>query len=68
MASTTLEALGFSDERAGQIVEKFRAHDEQTLERQYAIREDESALIASSKDAAKELMYLFETDREDEPK
>jgi len=46
---------------------RFKSHDEQTLDRQYAVYHDETKLRQTSIEAAKELEGLFEQDREDAP-
>ena len=62
MSVEVLQALGFSDLGAGETVQRFRRHDEQTLLRQYAIKDDEKKLIQTSREAADQLLHLFETD------
>jgi glutathione-regulated potassium-efflux system ancillary protein KefC/glutathione-regulated potassium-efflux system protein KefB len=60
-----LIALGLSSWEAQLTVARFKSHDEQTLDRQYAVYHDETALRQTSIDAAKELEGLFEQDREE---
>ncbi len=62
MAATVLETLGESATTARAAVKKFRQHDEATFEAQYAVREDESKFIATSREAAQQLEKLFEAD------
>ncbi len=62
MGTHVLQALGESEERARQLREIFRQHDEATLARQHAIYHDETKLIQSAKDAVRELEELFEAD------
>ena len=42
---------------------RFRAHDEATLARQYAVKEDDVKFLATSREAAQQLEKLFEADR-----
>jgi monovalent cation:proton antiporter-2 (CPA2) family protein len=64
MAEQVLVATGMQGWDARDTVATFRAHDERTLERQFAVYHDETQLIQSSKDAAQELQGLFESDSE----
>jgi len=57
-----LEALGFSPATAEATVQRFREHDERTLAAQYAIKDDEDKLKATTKEAAEQLRKLFESD------
>jgi monovalent cation:proton antiporter-2 (CPA2) family protein len=66
LAEEVLTALGVSEWDAQLTVARFKAHDQQTLERQHAVYHDETQLRQTSIDAAKELEGLFEQDREDE--
>ncbi len=65
LGEQVLTALGISEWDAQLTVARFKAHDEQTLERQHAVYHDETQLRQTSIDAAKELESLFEQDRED---
>jgi len=65
LSEQVLTALGISEWDAQLTVARFKAHDEQTLERQHAVYHDETQLRQTSIDAAKELESLFEQDRED---
>ncbi len=58
-----LEALGDERPEALRTVERFRAHDEATLQEQLAFKDDEQKLIQTSKQAAEELARLFAADR-----
>ena len=49
--------------QADSIVDTFEKHDEDLLERQHAIRQDESKLKQSAQDAAAELESLLRADR-----
>jgi len=62
-----LVGLGLSSWEAQLTVARFKSHDEQTLDRQYAVYHDETKLRQTSIEAAKELEGLFEQDREDAP-
>ncbi|MET0499154.1 MAG: monovalent cation:proton antiporter-2 (CPA2) family protein [Steroidobacteraceae bacterium] len=66
MARHTLETLGMSREDSLESIDRFKAHDERTLESQREARDDEQKLIQSSQLAAKELELLFETDKVEE--
>jgi len=62
MATSVLQALGENQASAKAIVKKFRQHDESTLLAQYAVKEDETKFLATSREAAQQLEKLFETD------
>jgi glutathione-regulated potassium-efflux system ancillary protein KefC/glutathione-regulated potassium-efflux system protein KefB len=62
LSGEVLAGLGLSTEAAGRAVDMFMAHDSALLDRQYAIRDDEQALIQSSRQAAQDLRSLFESD------
>jgi len=64
LSEQTLRALGLDAAAAAQAVAIFERHDEETLRRQHAIRDDEKALIQSNREAAEELQHLFEEDAE----
>lgn len=57
-----LEALGLSKRDAVDTAKQFRAHDEGTMLRQYAIKDDEKKLIESAQESAQQLEHLFESD------
>jgi voltage-gated potassium channel Kch len=57
-----LKALGLSELKANETVQRFRAHDEATLLRQHAIRDDEKKLLQTNLESAEQLLHLFETD------
>lgn len=65
MASGVLEATGLSSMEANEAAQIFRKHDEDLLQRQFAIMDDEAALVQSAIDAAVELRQLFASDSED---
>jgi glutathione-regulated potassium-efflux system ancillary protein KefC/glutathione-regulated potassium-efflux system protein KefB len=62
MAEATLVALGTPRDNAATLVRRFRAHDEQTLRQQAAIKDDEDKVIATAQASARQLESLFETD------
>jgi monovalent cation:proton antiporter-2 (CPA2) family protein len=62
VAQQVLVGLGHDQVEAENRVEIFREHDTETLEQQFAIRDDEDALVQSSVDAANELRFLFQSD------
>ena len=62
VAEQVLVGLGHEPDAAKNMVEMFRVHDSEMLEQQYAIRDDEEALIQSSVEAQSELRFLFQTD------
>ena len=63
MSRHLLVTLGEPEDRARRAIETFREHDEALLLKQQAVYRDEAQLIQSSKDAARELEQLFESDR-----
>ncbi len=64
LAEKVLVTTGISAWEAKHTVERFRAHDEQTIVRQHAVYHDETQLIQTSRQAAQELQGIFESDRE----
>jgi voltage-gated potassium channel Kch len=62
LSTSVLQALGENQASAKAIVKKFRQHDEATLQAQYAVKEDETKFLATSREAAQQLEKLFETD------
>jgi glutathione-regulated potassium-efflux system ancillary protein KefC/glutathione-regulated potassium-efflux system protein KefB len=63
LARDVLVGLGQSTAEADEIARRFRAHDEELLDRQRVVRHDEEQLIATSRQARDELERLFEQDR-----
>jgi glutathione-regulated potassium-efflux system protein KefB len=57
-----MEALGVPAEEAARNTDKFREHDEALLRRQHLHYDDEAALVASAREAQRELETLFEAD------
>jgi glutathione-regulated potassium-efflux system ancillary protein KefC/glutathione-regulated potassium-efflux system protein KefB len=64
LAEQVLQATGISAWEAKNTIATFRAHDERTMARQYAVYHDETQLIQTSREAAKELQGILESDRE----
>jgi glutathione-regulated potassium-efflux system protein KefB len=54
--------LGLSELKANETVQRFRAHDEASLLRQHAVKDDEKKLIQTGQESAEQLLQLFETD------
>lgn len=66
MGESLLTGLGWDRQTAHEAVTLFREHDEALLQRQHALHRDEEALIQSTREAARELEDLFESDLPDE--
>jgi monovalent cation:proton antiporter-2 (CPA2) family protein len=62
MATAVLEKLGEPPATAKALVRKFRQHDEATFDAQYAVKDDETKFLATSRAAASQLEELFEAD------
>jgi glutathione-regulated potassium-efflux system protein KefB len=62
MGRRVMEALGMPPEEAARKAERFREHDERLLREQHLVYDDEAALVASSREAQRELESLFEAD------
>jgi monovalent cation:proton antiporter-2 (CPA2) family protein len=62
MSVQVLESLGLSKSKAIETVHQFRVHDEETMAKQQAIRDDESKFMATTRESAEQLLHLFETD------
>jgi monovalent cation:proton antiporter-2 (CPA2) family protein len=69
MSGQVLEALGLSKSRAMDTVRRFRAHDQITMAKQQAVKDDENKFLQTSRESAEQLLQLFESDaaRPDEP-
>lgn len=63
-----MEALGVPPDEAARNIERFREHDEALLRQQHLVYDDEAALVASAKEALRELETLFEADAGPEAK
>lgn len=61
-----LRDLGLPQWQARDTIATFRRHDEQMLQRQHAVYHDETQLIQTTQEAARELQGLFESDSEDQ--
>jgi CPA2 family monovalent cation:H+ antiporter-2/glutathione-regulated potassium-efflux system protein KefB len=64
LTEMTLGALDIPPQQAERAVALFAAHDEEMLHQQLAIAHDESQLIQTTQQAARELLDLFESDRD----
>lgn len=62
MGEATLVQLGFEKDRAAEILRKFRAHDEKTLEAQRSLMGDEKAMIQVAKQSVQQLADLLRAD------
>jgi monovalent cation:proton antiporter-2 (CPA2) family protein len=62
MTVQVLESLGLSKSKALETVHQFRAHDEATMAKQDASRDDEGKLLETARESAEQLFHLFETD------
>jgi monovalent cation:proton antiporter-2 (CPA2) family protein len=69
MSEKVLETLGLSKSKAVETVRRFRTHDEITMARQQAVKDDESKFQQTTRESAEQLRHLFESDaaRPDEP-
>jgi glutathione-regulated potassium-efflux system ancillary protein KefC/glutathione-regulated potassium-efflux system protein KefB len=64
LAGQVLRGLRLGAAAAERATRLFAEHDQRTLEQQFAIRDDEVALIQSSRQSAAQLRQLFESDTE----
>ncbi len=62
ISEQVMAALGLSPEVARERTQRFREHDEALLREQHLVYDDEAALVATSKEALRELQSLFEAD------
>lgn len=62
LGSSVLQGLGMDAEQAERSRELFLAHDERTLEEQYALHREGDDPVASARSAAADLRRLFEAD------
>jgi glutathione-regulated potassium-efflux system ancillary protein KefC/glutathione-regulated potassium-efflux system protein KefB len=62
MSEKVLETLGLSKSNAVETVRRFRAHDEVTMAKQQAVKDDESKFLQTTRESAEQLLHLFETD------
>ena len=63
LAENLLVSLDFTAEKAADITERFYQHDRDTLDRQFAHRDNQKMLIQTTKEAAQELEELFIEDK-----
>jgi glutathione-regulated potassium-efflux system ancillary protein KefC/glutathione-regulated potassium-efflux system protein KefB len=62
MSERILEALGLSRSTSVETVRRFRAHDESTMAKQQAIKDDEKKILETARESAEQLLHLFESD------
>ena len=62
MSVQVLESLGLSKSKAVETVHQFRLHDEATMAKQHAVKDDESKFLATTRESAEQLLHLFEAD------
>jgi monovalent cation:proton antiporter-2 (CPA2) family protein len=69
MSGQVLESLGLSKSKAMDTVRRFRAHDQITMAKQQAVKDDENKFLQTTRESAEQLLQLFESDaaRPDEP-
>lgn len=63
IAEELLLGSGFSRSDARDTIEVFRKHDADTLNKQYAVRDDDDAVVATAKESIDQLEYLFDEDQ-----
>jgi monovalent cation:proton antiporter-2 (CPA2) family protein len=66
MTVQVLETLGLSKSRAVDTVQQFREHDEETMRKQFSVKDDDSKFLQTSRESAEQLLHLFETDPDTE--
>jgi monovalent cation:proton antiporter-2 (CPA2) family protein len=62
MSEKVLETLGLSKAKAVETVRTFRTHDEATMAKQHAVKDDEKKFMETSRESAEQLLHLFEAD------
>jgi glutathione-regulated potassium-efflux system ancillary protein KefC/glutathione-regulated potassium-efflux system protein KefB len=62
MSEKVLEALGLSKSKAVDTVRRFRAHDEATMAKQQAVKDDENKFLETTRESSEQLLQLFESD------
>jgi monovalent cation:proton antiporter-2 (CPA2) family protein len=62
MSEKILETLGLSKSSSVETVRRFRAHDEITMAKQQAVKDDEKKFLQTTRESAEQLLQLFETD------
>ncbi len=65
LTEMVMEELEIPESQAKHVIELFRNHDEKILNESYGFGNDESRLIQTVQDAARELRELFEADKSD---
>src|SRR5258707_1768156 len=66
MSEKVLETLGLSKSKSIDTVRQFRAHDEATMAKQQAVKDDENKFLQTTRESAEQLLHLFETDAAEE--
>lgn len=64
VAAEVLVRKGLSISEARRVAAVFEEHDQQTLDRQFEIRNDEDAMIAAAQESANELRFLLASDED----
>jgi CPA2 family monovalent cation:H+ antiporter-2/glutathione-regulated potassium-efflux system protein KefB len=64
LTELTMAELGIAKDQADRAIALFEAHDERILHQTHAIAHDETRLIQTTQEAARELMDLFESDQD----
>jgi monovalent cation:proton antiporter-2 (CPA2) family protein len=59
-----LESLGMSKSKAVETVHQFRVHDDATMTKQFAVKDDEKKFQDTTRESAEQLLHLFESDRD----
>ena len=67
MTVQVLETLGLSKSKALETVHQFRVHDEATMAKQQAVKDDENKFMETTRESAEQLFHLFETDLDQPP-
>ncbi len=62
MSGKVLESLGLSKSKAMETVRQFRTHDEITMAKQQAVKDDENKFLQTTRESAEQLRQLFESD------
>jgi glutathione-regulated potassium-efflux system ancillary protein KefC/glutathione-regulated potassium-efflux system protein KefB len=62
LSEKVLETLGLSKSNATETVRRFRAHDEATMAKQQAVKDDENKFLETTRESAEQLLHLFEAD------
>jgi glutathione-regulated potassium-efflux system ancillary protein KefC/glutathione-regulated potassium-efflux system protein KefB len=62
MSEKVLEALGMSKAKSIDTVRRFRLHDEATMAKQQAVKDDENKFVQTTRESAEQLLQLFEAD------